>query len=102
MKRILCCLLAFGAAAAAPVLVQDTVELFRDDFSRFPPGLLSAPIGQLNGAIQEYHYIEHGGVRTLPWRNPLVHFDTWAAGDDSEGPYFEQHTINTDARFNSR
>jgi hypothetical protein len=49
------------------------VELFRDDFSRFAPGLLSTPIGQLNGAVQEYHYIEHGGVATHPWRNPIVH-----------------------------
>jgi len=78
----------------------DRVELFADDFSRFPPGMLSAPIGLLNGAIQEYHYIEHRGVSTRPWRNPLVHLDTWAAGDDREGPYLEQHTINTDARFN--
>jgi len=36
----------------------------------------------------------------MPWRNPLVHLDTWAAGDDSEGTYLEQHTINIDARFN--
>ena len=99
MKRILCCLVAIGAAAAAPVLVQDTVELFRDDFSRFPPGVLSAPIGQLNGAIQEYHYIEHRGVRTFPWRNPIVHLDSWAAGDEGSEPYLEQHLINDDLRF---
>ena len=79
---------------------NERVDLFADDFSRFAPGVLSAPLGLLNGAIQEYHYIEQRGVRTLPWRNPLVHLDTWAAGDDSEGPYLEQHTINTDARFN--
>ncbi len=79
---------------------NDRVDLFADDFSKFAPGVLSAPLGLLNGAIQEYHYIEHRGVRTLPWRNPLVHLDTWAAGDDSDGPYLEQHTINTDARFN--
>lgn len=94
-----------AAAIAAYVLAatptaNDRVELFADDFSRFPPGVLSAPLGLLNGAIQEYHYIEHRGVRTHPWRNPLVHLDTWAAGDDSDGPYLEQHTINTDARFN--
>jgi rhamnogalacturonan endolyase len=77
--------------------LQDArVELFTDDFSRFPPGVLSAPLGLLNGAIQEYHYIEHRGVPTHPWRNPIVHLDSWAAGDDPEGPYLEQHTINTD------
>ena len=27
-------------------------ELFHDDFSRFPPGWLSAPVGMLNGAIE--------------------------------------------------
>jgi rhamnogalacturonan endolyase len=88
--------LVSGAGAGS----SDRVDLFVDDFSRFPSGMLSAPIGLLNGAIQEYHYIEHRGVPTGPWRNPLVHLDTWAAGDDSDGPYLEQHTINTDARFN--
>ncbi len=69
-------------------------DLFRDDFSRFPPGLLSNPIGQLNGAIQEYHYIEHRGVRTHPWRNPIVHLDSWAVSDEDGKPYIEQHLVN--------
>ena len=38
------------------------VELFRDDFSKLPPGWLSKPVGLLNGAIQEYHYLPHRGV----------------------------------------
>lgn len=71
-------------------------DLFRDDFSRFPPGLLSEPMGQLNGAIQEYHYIEHRGVRTHPWRNPIVHLDSWAASDEEGKSYLEQHLVNTD------
>jgi rhamnogalacturonan endolyase len=70
------------------------VELFADDFKRFPPGMLSAPLGLLNGAIQEYHYIEHRGVPTHPWRNPIVHLDSWAAGDETDGPYLEQHSVN--------
>ena len=71
------------------------VDLFADDFTRFKPGVLSAPIGLLNGAIQEYHYIEHRGVPTHPWRNPIVHLDSWAAGDETEGgPYLEQHLVN--------
>jgi hypothetical protein len=74
----------------------DDVELFKDDFSRLPPGLLSAPVGQLNGAIQEYHYLEHRGVATYPWRNALVHLDSWAAGDEADGPYLEQHTVNAE------
>ena len=72
----------------------EAADLFRDDFSRFPPGLLSQPLGQLNGAIQEYHYIEHRGVRTHPWRNPIVHLDSWAAGDEDGRPYLEQHLVN--------
>ena len=70
MGRLIFVLMLPAAALAA--------DLFRDDFSRFPPGLLSQPMGQLNGAIQEYHYIEHRGVRTHPWRNPIVHLDSWA------------------------
>jgi hypothetical protein len=83
-----------GGQPAVQSDVQPEVELFADDFTRFPPGMLSAPIGLLNGAIQEYHYIEHRGVPTHPWRNPIVHLDTWAAGDDADGPYLEQHTVN--------
>ena len=83
--------LALVAAAPAPV---DDVALFADDFSRFKPGVLSAPMGLLNGAIQEYHYIEHRGVPTHPWRNPIVHLDSWAAGDETDGPYLEQHLVN--------
>jgi hypothetical protein len=92
-------LCAAAIAAGSAASVQDQVELFADDFSRFPPGHLSAPVGQLNGAIQEYHYIEHRGVRTHPWRNPIVHQDSWAAGDEGITPYLEQHQINDDLRF---
>ena len=101
MKHRRCAFLVATALAVsgASARVQDSVELFSDDFSRFPPGLLSAPLGQLNGAIQEYHYIEHRGVRTHPWRNPIVHLDSWAAGDEGDKPYLEQHLINEDLRF---
>src|SRR5687767_10480241 len=85
--------LGLALAAAAPPSAADVV-LFGDDFSRFKPGVLSAPIGLLNGAIQEYHYIEHRGVPTHPWRNPIVHLDSWAAGDEADGPYLEQHLVN--------
>ena len=46
-------------------------DLFHDDFSHFPPGRLSGPIGELNGAIQEYHYLPHRGVPLGPWANPM-------------------------------
>src|SRR5687767_11556487 len=92
-------LLTFAIVCGPVASGQRDVQLFADDFSRFPPGLLSAPLGQLNGAIQEYHYIEHRGVRTHPWRNPIVHLDSWAAGDEGDKPYLEQHLINEDLRF---
>ncbi|MBL8178414.1 MAG: hypothetical protein JNK48_27315 [Bryobacterales bacterium] len=76
-----------------------SAEVFRDDFSRFPPGALSAPMGQLNGAIQEYHYVAYRGVPTAPWRNPIVHEDAWLAGDENGKTYLEQHTIVTDNRY---
>src|SRR5688500_13649251 len=83
-------------AAAQGPRSFDEVELGKDDFSRFPPGMLSAPVGLLNGAIQEYHYLEHRGVATHPWRNPIVHLDSWAGGDEADGPYLEQHAVNAE------
>jgi hypothetical protein len=69
-------------------------DLFRDDFSRFPPGWLTRPIGQLNAAIQEYHYLAHRGVPLGPWANAICHLDAWAVGDEDGTPYLEQHTVN--------
>ena len=68
-------------------------DLFRDDFSRFPPGPLSQPVGELNAAIQEYHYLAHRGVDTRPWFNPIVHQDSWVVGDESGRAFLEQHTL---------
>jgi rhamnogalacturonan endolyase len=70
-------------------------DLFRDDFSRFPPGWLSAPVGTLNGAIQEYHYLPHRGVPLSPWFNPFVHQDAWVVSDEDGKPYMEQAVICT-------
>ena len=50
-----------------------SAELFYDDFSRFPPGWLSTLIGQLNGAIQEVHYLPDRGVPLGPWANVTFH-----------------------------
>jgi hypothetical protein len=60
MKTLWLILLVAGAAPAA--------DLFRDDFAHFPPGHLTGPVGELNGAIEEYHYLPHRGV-------PLVRLD---------------------------
>ncbi|HUG53266.1 MAG TPA: hypothetical protein VMR21_06680 [Vicinamibacteria bacterium] len=66
-------------------------SVFGDDFSRFPPGVLSQPVGTLNGAIQEYHYLPHRGVPLGPWANAICHLDAWVAGDEDGTPYMEQH-----------
>ena len=90
--------LLLAGVAAFPVRAAQTackpVEIFRDDFSRFPPGWLSSPIGQLNGAIQEYHYFPHRGVPLGPWENSICYLDAWVAGDEDGAPYLEQHLVN--------
>src|SRR5262249_54346968 len=87
-------LLLAGLSAAA-----FGAELFHDDFSRFPAGRLSGPIGELNGAIQEYHYLPHRGVPLGPWANAICHLDAWAVGEEEGKPYLEQHTVNDQARL---
>ena len=64
-SRIMCQLVGLIALAvwSAP---SGAAELFRDDFSGFPPGWLTRPVGQLNAAIQEYHYLPHRGVPLGP------------------------------------
>src|SRR5690349_15671201 len=74
-----------------------SADLFRDDFSHFPPGHLSSPVGELNGAIQEYHYLAHRGVPLGPWANAICHLDAWAVSDEDGKPYLEQH-LAPDAR----
>lgn len=69
---------------------ESAVELFRDDFSRFPPGMLSRPIGFINGAIQEYHYLANRGVPLGPWGNSICYLDAWAAGSEDGKTYLDQ------------
>jgi rhamnogalacturonan endolyase len=70
-------------------------DLFKDDFSNFPPGWLSSPVGSLNAAIQEYHYLPHRGVPLGPWANAICHLDAWLIGDEEGHPYLEQHSVNS-------
>ena len=85
-------------AAALPAAAAD---LFRDDFSRFPPGWLTFPVGTLNGAIQEYHYLPHRGVPLGPWENAIAHLDAWIAGDETGKPYLEQQLESTARQFSN-
>jgi rhamnogalacturonan endolyase len=86
-------------AVAAWCAPSGAGELFRDDFSGFPPGWLSRPLGQLNGAIQEYHYLPHRGVPLLPWANAICHLDAWAVGEEDGHAYLEQHTVNDQSKL---
>src|SRR5687767_15581280 len=70
-------------------------DLFHDDFSRFPPGWLTSPVGSLNAAIQEYHYLPHRGVPLGPWANAICHVDAWVVGDEDGRPYLEHHSVNS-------
>jgi hypothetical protein len=74
-------------------------DLFRDNFSGFPPGWLTRPVGQLNAAIQEYHYLPHRGVQLGPWANAICHLDAWAVGEEDGHAYLEQHTVNDQSRL---
>ena len=70
-----------------------SADLFRDDFTRLPPGWLSRPMGQLNAAIQEYHYVARRGADTGPWANPIVHLDAWVVGEEDGRAFLEQHLM---------
>ena len=63
--------LRLGLLCVSACAFASAAELFRDDFSRFPPGWLTSPVGALNAAIQEYHYLPHRGVPLGPWSNAI-------------------------------
>jgi rhamnogalacturonan endolyase len=98
-------LLSAGVVALGSVMsgaAEPAVELFRDDFSRYRPGPLTAPLGQLNGAIQEYHYLAHRGTPLGPWANAICYMDCWAAGEEDGKPYLEQHFPPTHRRMDPK
>jgi len=76
-------------------------DLFRDDFSKFPPGWLTSPVGTLNGAIQEYHYLPNRGVPLGPWANAIGHLDAWVVGSEDGKPYLEEQLDSTGAPMDS-
>ena len=81
------------------VIPAGAADLFRDDFSSFPPGWLSSPVGTLNGAIQEYHYLAHRGVPLGKWENAIGHLDAWIVSDEDGKPYLEQHFMPGSSQF---
>ena len=83
---------SYGILFAAAIFPGSAVwgaDLFRDDFSRFPPGWLTNPVGTLNAAIQEYHYLPHRGVPLGPWESPIAHLDSWIVSDEHGHAYLE-------------
>jgi hypothetical protein len=88
---ILSGLLLAGCAGRPEAMAPAGDELFHDDFSRFPIGMLSAPIGQLNPAVQEYHWLARRGIPLEPWENTIIYLDPWAVGDEDGKPYLEMH-----------
>src|SRR5579885_445872 len=77
----------------------NAAELFHDDFSYYPPGWLSTPVGTLNPAIQEYHYLAHRGVPLGPWANAIAHLDAWVVSDEDGKPYLEQQLTRSARQF---
>jgi rhamnogalacturonan endolyase len=100
VRRTLCVLSAL-VVLTAWCSTLNAGDLFRDDFSSFPPGWLTRPVGQLNAAIQEYHYLPHRGVPLGAWANAICHLDAWAVGEEDGKAYIEQHTVNDQARLMS-
>jgi len=84
-----------------PFLLFLAADLFHDDFARFPPGPLTSPVGTLNGAIQEYHYLPHRGVPLWPWESAIAHLDSWVVGDEDGHPYLEQHLDPSARQFSN-
>ena len=76
-----------------------SADLFRDDFSHFPPGWLTNPVGSLNAAIQEYHYLSNRGVPLGPWANAICHLDAWMIGDEEGHPYLENQLDDTSKQW---
>jgi rhamnogalacturonan endolyase len=81
------------------VLTASAADLFHDDFSAYPAGWLSMPIGIQGGAIQEYHYFPHRGVPLGPWANAICHMDAWLIGEEDGKPYLEQQLSPSSRSF---
>ncbi len=93
-------LAAVAVSAVSALTGQDPkVDLIQDDFSRYPAGMLSEPIGSLNPAIQEYHYFAHRGTPLDPWNNAICYLDAWRAGSQDGRPFIEQVLSNPHRRL---
>ncbi len=89
-RRSIFSLTLLACCFCGQLAADETVDLIRDDFSHYPPGPLSEPVGELNPAIQEYHYFAHRGVPLEPWANAIGYLDSWLVGDEEGKSYLEQ------------
>ncbi len=65
-------------------------ELFHDDFSGLPAGWLSEPLGRLNTAIQEFHWIAGRALPQGAWSNGVVDQDAWLVSSEAGMSYMQQ------------
>ncbi|NOY42538.1 MAG: hypothetical protein GXP26_11970 [Planctomycetes bacterium] len=89
-RQIILTLFLLGSCFCGQPAAGETVDLIHDDFSHFPPGLLSEPVSGVTPAIQEYHYFAHRGVPLEPWANAIGYLDSWLVGDEGDKTYLEQ------------
>lgn len=94
MSLFLRVILTLLAAAAS---LAHSAELFHDNFSHFPIGRLTMPLGFTNPAIQEYHYLDNRGVPLGSWENAICHTDAWLVGEEDGHAYLEQ-SLGPDTR----
>ncbi|MGO9642425.1 MAG: hypothetical protein ACLP1Y_14110 [Candidatus Acidiferrales bacterium] len=66
------------------------LEFFHDDFSKLPAGWLTEPIGQLNSAIQENHWIASRAWPHGAWSNGVADLDSWFVSSEDGKSYMQQ------------
>lgn len=76
-------------------------ELFWDDFSGLPAGWLMEPIGRLNTAIQEFHWIPSRALPQGAWSNAVVDQDAWLASSEDGKSYMQQQLFHPPDHVNA-
>jgi len=80
---------AFSMAPSAHGIAGPGV-LLSDDFSKFPAGQLTHPIGQQGPAIQENQWIDSRARPFGAWSNGVPDQDAWSAAVESDGKSYMQ------------
>jgi rhamnogalacturonan endolyase len=77
-------------SSAAAAATGGWSEFFHDDFSKLPDGWLTEPIGQLNSAIQENHWIAARACPHGAWSNGVADLDSWFVSSEDGASYMQQ------------